>query len=221
MQNNIAALQPDAMYHIYNRANGSELLFVSDENYRYFLRQFRKYIEPVAETFCFCLMPNHFHFLVRMRGEEEIKAHPTGFENLSGVLGGQGFENLSGVLSRQFSNFFNSYSKAFNKQQNRRGSLFMRPYKRIRIEDERYLRNLIVYIHQNPVKAGLAQHPQGWQFSSFKDIVNDKRGFIRRNEVIELFYDLENFLFLHTRKAITEDDLQCKPQRFLKAFRFT
>ncbi|MCX2678996.1 hypothetical protein OOZ15_03500 [Galbibacter sp. EGI 63066] len=76
MQNNKAILSPEGTYHIYNRANGSEQLFLSDENYWYFLRKYDEYINPVADTFCYCLMPNHFHFLVRVKSEEQLATFP-------------------------------------------------------------------------------------------------------------------------------------------------
>jgi len=70
-------------YHIYNQANGSENLFKENENYRYFLQQYKKYIHPIAHTYAYCLLPNHFHFLLAIKGERELK-NLGGFENLQG-----------------------------------------------------------------------------------------------------------------------------------------
>ena len=50
------------IYHVYNRTNNKELLFKTDENRLYFLRQYAKYLEPFVDTFCWTLLPNHFHF---------------------------------------------------------------------------------------------------------------------------------------------------------------
>ena len=72
MQYKKAVLIPEATYPIYNRANGTEKLFVSTENYRFFLERYKQYILPVADTFCYCLMPNHFHFLLRIKNENEL-----------------------------------------------------------------------------------------------------------------------------------------------------
>ena len=68
-------LQFGQHYHIYNRGNNRENLFVQARNYPYFLRLYAKYILPVAETFAYCLMPNHFHFLIRTRTEDEQRAY--------------------------------------------------------------------------------------------------------------------------------------------------
>jgi REP element-mobilizing transposase RayT len=60
-------LQPGFYYHIYNHANGSENLFLNEDNYNFFLKKYSSYIRPVADTFAYCLMPNHIHVLVRIK----------------------------------------------------------------------------------------------------------------------------------------------------------
>jgi putative transposase len=133
MENYHAKLIPHQTYHVYNRAIGDELLFQSDENYRFFLKQYRKYIFSVADTFAYCLMPNHFHFLLRVKGDEQLllsfiakavgrKLTKLGFKNLSEM---EQEDLLSLFVSNQFSHLFNSYSQAYNKQQSRKGSLLI------------------------------------------------------------------------------------------------
>ena len=60
------------MYHIYNHANGNDNLFRNEENYAYFLKRYAYFIHPIAKTYAYCLMPNHFHLLVKIRSEEGI-----------------------------------------------------------------------------------------------------------------------------------------------------
>lgn len=62
-------------YHIYNRGNNRENLFVEPRNYPYFLNLYAKHILPIAETYAYCLLPNHFHFAIRTRTEEEQEAY--------------------------------------------------------------------------------------------------------------------------------------------------
>jgi len=57
-------LEVEKCYHIYNHAVGNENLFRCDENYRYFLKKYAEHISPIADTFAYCLMPNHFHLSV-------------------------------------------------------------------------------------------------------------------------------------------------------------
>jgi len=114
------------------------------------------HVHPVVESFAYCLMPNHLHLVLRVKGEEEVLEHlKTKVSNPTPNL--QGFKNLGGlsrVISQQFSNLFNSYSKAFNKYFNRKGSLFIPNFKRKQIESNSYFATLIAYIHYNPVHHG-------------------------------------------------------------------
>ncbi len=189
-----APLEPDCYYHIYNRANGQERIFLSDENYRFFLLKYSEYVAPFTDLFCYCLMPNHFHFLIRVKGELELESLFRAFPKFKTL---EKLPSMELLLSKQFSNFFSSYTQAFNKVEGRRGSLFMKNFKRIKIEDEKYLIKLIHYIHHNPIEAGLVNGLSEWKFSSYSAIVSSKPTAIRRNEIISLFSDLQNFLYCH------------------------
>jgi REP element-mobilizing transposase RayT len=89
-------LFPSTIYHIYNRANGEENLFRSDENYNFFLDKYFRYIDPVAETFAFVLMPNHFHLMVIIRSESEITNN----------IKSEKIRITEKILSNQFSRLF-------------------------------------------------------------------------------------------------------------------
>jgi putative transposase len=54
MRDKYPELEPDCFYHIYNRANGSERLFLSDDNYRFFLKKYLQCINPIVNTYCYC-----------------------------------------------------------------------------------------------------------------------------------------------------------------------
>lgn len=180
-------LIPEVTYHIYNRANGNERLFMSTENYRYFLQKYREHISPIAHTFCYCLMPNHFHILIRIKREEELRA----------LEAFPKFETLEKLLSKQFSNFFSAYTQAFNKHYKRKGSLFMKNFKRKAVRDEAYLKKLVRYIHHNPVEARLCAKPEDWKHSSYALLLNGKTLLPERDELIRWFGDLDNFIYCH------------------------
>jgi putative transposase len=133
-------------------------------------------------------MTNHFHFLIRIKTEKELR---------SVIPDLQGFENLEGLLSRQFGNFFNSYAKAYNKQQNRKGSLFMKTFKRIKVTNMDYLQKLVHYIHMNPVEAELCNSPGEWEYSSYATILKSSEEFLKTKEVLEWFDDKDNFIHIH------------------------
>src|SRR5436190_1092421 len=135
--NRLTPLEFGEYYHIFNRGIDGEDIFREERNYTYFLKLYAKYVEPIADTFAYCLLGNHFHLLVRIKGEETCRVSETGQ-----VLN----------PTQQFSNFFNSYAKSINKAYNRTGSLFQRPFGRIHIRTDRYFTRLIHYIHFNPQK---------------------------------------------------------------------
>jgi putative transposase len=222
MNNKLQPLEPGVIYHVYNRANGNERMFLSKENYRFFLEKYLLYISPIADTFCYCLMPNHFHFLIRIKTFQELEEYfqPSSrpkFKTLDGMTRkDEKFKTLNGMtqkdgkfktldellekeslLSKQFSKFFSSYTQAFNKQQNRMGSMFMKNFKRLRVNDHTYLINLIHYIHFNPVESRLCNHPVEWKHSSYSVLLSEKETFLRRDEILEWYGSRENFRFLH------------------------
>lgn len=189
MLNKYSDFEPDCFYHIYNRANGNEMLFLSEENYTLFLKRYTKYLSDLVDTYCYCLMPNHFHFLIKIKNEQLLKALPK-FGTLAELQYGL-------VISKQFSNFFSSYTQAFNKMHSRKGTLFMKPFKRIKVEDESYMRKLVHYIHCNPIEAGLAVLPENWKFSSYRAIISDKPTLVSRDNVLAIFDDKQNFIYCH------------------------
>ena len=172
-QMKLEILEKDKIYHIYNRGNNGENIFISDENKKYFLKLYLKHLEDKVETFSYCLMDNHFHFIIRINNEKEV--------------------------TQALSNLFNAYAKSFNKQQNRTGSLFEKHFKRIQIENEEYLKNVIQYIHLNP-KHHLDMDYKSFTFSSYLTILSNKATNLLRNEVIRLFEDIDNFIYCHDFK---------------------
>jgi len=182
-------------YHIYNRGIDSCNLFKESDYYEYFLTLYDQQISPVADTFAWVLMPNHFHFLVRIKDLRGIK-DLTGFENLSG---------LSRLPSQHFSNFFNAYTKAVNKRFLRHGSLFERPFKRKLIEDREYLKQVILYIHNNPMHHGFCDHPMNYPWSSYLTCISIKPTKLQRESVIGWFDDTASFKYLHNQKIEVEE----------------
>ncbi|WP_163400207.1 transposase [Flavobacterium fluviatile] len=170
----LEVLQKDCYYHIYNRGINGTTVFENEANKLYFLKQLAKYSTDKISIFAYCLMTNHFHLIIRLNSEEK-------------------------EVTQAFSNLFNSYAKAFNKQVNRTGSLFEKHFKRIKLKDETYLKQLIVYIHLNP-KHHFDLDFKSFKFSSYQTYLSDKETKIERNEIINLFGDLENFIFCHNQK---------------------
>lgn len=151
----------DTYYHIFNHANGEGNLFREARNYRYYLEKYYKHVDPVAETIAWCLMPNHFHLLVKIKSEAEVATTIPKFQTLELL------NDKSNFISKQFANFFSSYTQSFNKVYKRRGSLFIKNFKRKEIVTENYLRNLLMYIHLNPVHHGFSKQVWEWEWTSY------------------------------------------------------
>lgn len=187
------SLESDKYYHIFNHAVGKDVLFKTDENYSYFFKKYAFYISPIADTFAYCLMPNHFHFALRIKSQKEL-------QQLLTLPKFQTLAKLNTSISKQFSNLFSSYSQAFNKQQNRRGTLFEKPFKRKQITSDIYFKQLIHYIHYNPVHHQFVDDLRNWKYSSYEIYFSDKATLLKREEVINWFVNKENFYLFHKKE---------------------
>ena len=196
--------EPDKFYHIFNHAVGFEDLYKNDENKRYFLQRYADYMEPVCSTFAYCLMNNHFHFMVQIRSEAELLAFFAKYKQREEV------PTFHKIVMQQFSNFCNAYAKAFNKEQNRTGALFIDYVKRTELETRAYQKEVIRYIHYNPVKHGFTDRVQDWQFSSFHSLISEQPTKLARATVLEYFGGKEAFLELH--KFNDRDWTDCDPE---------
>lgn len=151
-------------YHLYNRSNNSELLFKDEENYRYFLRKFKVRFVDYLSVYAYCLMPTHFHFLIRVKTKD--------------------IDELRKQIGIQLS----AYTKAINKAFDRNGSLFQQHTKAKLIDDRAYLLTLISYIHQNPIRAGLVDQLIDWPYSSYRDLVGYQNGILVDHSLIETYF---------------------------------
>ena len=139
----------------------------------------------ICDVYCYSLLPNHFHFLLRLKTIEQLatlkKARP---------------------LSQPFNDLFNAYAKSFNKRYQRKGTLFMRAFKRIQVETDSYFSQLIHYIHANPVHHGYCKTIEEWEFSSYKSLLSDKPTRLLRKDVIEWFGNAKQFEIFHQQLIV-------------------
>ena len=150
-------MDPGKTYHIYNRGVNKQLIFFDKENYIFFLKQFDKYLSTKVDVLAYCLMPNHFHMLIRIINIKDLND-----------------KEITNAVAKSFKDFMISYAKAINKKYNRTGALFQQKFKRKEISNDFYFSWLVQYIHMNPVKAGLCKNAADWRFSSYNAIINNK-----------------------------------------------
>lgn len=154
----------EEIYHIYNQGNNRETIFYSHEDYLEFLSIFRKFVFPFCKVLSYCLMPNHFHFLIYATKDSERP-------KLSGNI-----ETCE--LSNGFRLLQSTYAKYINKQRNRTGSLFKQKAqaKSMHDGDKHYEFTAFQYIHQNPLKANLVLNMEKWPYSSYLDYAGRRNG---------------------------------------------
>ncbi|RQP09094.1 MAG: hypothetical protein EAS48_08980 [Chryseobacterium sp.] len=141
-------LEPGYFYHIYNRGINGEPIFSSDDNRYFFLNKIKQHLLPIAEVYAYCLMPNHFHMVLKIR-ERPIFDNSAKVLNFGKVAPNTGLHAEQSTASKQIAKFISSYTQAYNKQHQRHGGLLERPFKRKRIKTEDYLRSVIIYVHRN------------------------------------------------------------------------
>ena len=147
-----------SIFHLYNHVIDDFQLFYDDRDYDFFLFNIKyQFGKRPCSVFAYCLMPNHFHFLVRQ--DNDIK------------------------LYMALNYAFISYAKYFNKKYNRKGPIFRSPLQHIKVDNNIYLIQLCKYIHLNPVYADLVNEPQDWIYSNYMDWINDKNSKLFVREV--------------------------------------
>lgn len=172
-------LVEDSFYHIYNCGNNKENIFIEEQNYNYFLKLVKKHLSKTSDILVYCLLKNHFHFIIKTK--ERV---------------------LSKEISQSFSNLFNAYSKSINKKYGRSGSLFKDRFSRVKIDNEEYLKNLVLYIHLNPTHHNFVDNFREYKHSSYYSILSSKPTSLLREEVINIFEDKQNFIDSHKIKEV-------------------
>lgn len=189
-------IESGKIYHLYNHSNGSLQLFRADDNYRYFLSKYTHYVHPFVDTYAYCLMPNHFHFAIKVKDESSEVSKTS--------------ELYHKEVTNAIKNWLISYTQAYHKVYLTRGNLYYQKIRRKVITDKDDLLNLIGYIHLNPVHHKFVNRPEEWKYSSYTAFISDKETLIKRSEVLMYFDDKENFQFYHhlnTEKLMIEMEL--------------
>ncbi|MBE2219325.1 MAG: transposase [Ignavibacteria bacterium] len=141
---------PGNIYHVYNRGNNREPVFYQTRNYDFFLSKAGKHINKFADIISYCLVPNHFHFMIKVKEDIEGRS-----------------------LNNEFAVLLRSYTRAINAQEGRTGSLFQQKTKAKNVSECCLV--CFNYIHQNPLKAGIVQRIEDWEYSSFNEYAGKSR----------------------------------------------
>ncbi len=181
-------------YHIFNRGLNRQKVFFNEENFKYFLVLFEKYLNPFVSLLAYCLIDNHFHFLIKVK--DDITRQDTrmsSFQKDDIPLD----EAIGFAVSNQFRRFFISYIMTINNQESRTGNLFDRTFKRLEIKDEEHLKYLAFYIHYNPQKHGIISDFRNYRFSSWNAYNTKSPSKLDRELLLEIFEGKNEFIEYH------------------------
>ena len=195
---------PNNLYHVYNQGNNQQIIFTCQDDYLIFLREVRMLILPHTEIIAYCLMPNHFHFLIYIdeRVNRQIK---------QGNL-------IIDPITNGIRKLLSGYARIHNERYNRSGSLFRQKTKSNCLSEMfvpefpdysnlDYCFNCFQYIHQNPLRAGLIDRMENWEFSSFRDYAGLRNGTLCNKELAAKYCLYEPNNFLKRSYQIIDDNL--------------
>jgi REP element-mobilizing transposase RayT len=182
-------LLPEKIYHIYNRGIDGTTIFRKEYHYKKFLEKYKNHVHSVVNTYAYCLLPNHFHALIRVRSKNDI------IESFPYLA----HKPIERIISNQFAHLFNGYAQYFNHNTNRTGALFEHQFRRIEVDNLAYFNQLIVYIHKNPTKHGITDDYKDYTYSSYHSIISDANTRLQRQDVLTAFGDIEHFQLQHQK----------------------
>jgi len=185
------------IYHVFNRGVDKRTIFIDEQDYHLFLYYLYIYITPLekvlrryhtlpirlfnknvakdVDLLTYCLMPNHFHLLVKQKG--------------------------TGGVSSFMKQLSNAYTQYFNHKYKRAGSLFEGAFKAVRIPTDELLTHTSRYIHLNPVVSGLSKEPE-YEWSSYGEYVDERTNKLCNiKPVLDLFASVYSYKkFVHDQK---------------------
>lgn len=187
----------NTLYHIYNRGNNQQQIFFKPDNYLFFLNKVRKFILPHCDILCYCLMPNHFHFLINSDHRTVSTKVIAGKEKI--------------MLSEGIRMLLSSYTLAINKQNDTTGSLFQQNTKAKSIAKGKNQYDVLCfhYSHQNPMRAKLVEKMEHWEYSSFRDYCGFRNGTLCNQAFTVNILGINKKTFYNdSYKIIREDDVK-------------
>jgi REP element-mobilizing transposase RayT len=177
-------------YHIYNHAAGNENIFNSKKDYHDFLTKHFKYLSFVFETIAYCLMPNHFHFIVKVKSKEVVMQGILEDTSQAIILFRNGKCDLNDLILDQYRRYFSSYALSYNFRNKHRGQLFLKRFKRVSLNEETRLQYQICYVHHNPIHHKFEKDYSSWKYSSYMSIIQSLKD-SQITETANLYFDGE------------------------------
>jgi hypothetical protein len=187
-----APFESDEMYHVYNRCVQGQKLFYSNENYEFFMELFEVYLADLMKIYAWSLIPNHFHWLLSVKEFETCKFSIKDEE----LLFNKG-KSLDDLIRRRCKNLFLCYSMNLKKTEGIKTNVFSQKFRSKKVTDSKQLTQLYYYIHQNPLHYGITNDWANYEWSSFKEIVQQPYSLLERQFAFDWFGSKAAFINMH------------------------
>jgi putative transposase len=194
--------EPYQLYHIYNQGNNRQSIFHHQKDYETFLNMAMKNLPQCSSVVAYCLMPNHFHFMVGT--DERVNE-----EEQQGAL-------LLDPLTNTLRRLLSGYARIFNQRYDRSGSLFRQKTKIKCLTEDIAMNNnagntnrcfnCFHYIHQNPVRAKLVNHLADWQYSSYYEYAGLERTGYCNKELATAYCEYNPDSFIRVSESVIPEN---------------
>jgi putative transposase len=159
---------PDLIFHVLNRGNNRQVVFAEEQDYLHYLEILKRYKEKFNfKIFAYCLMTNHIHLLIKT--------------------------SSGGTISQIMKAMTIAHTRHYHFKYNSSGHIWQGRFKSPIVSDDEYLLILMRYIEQNPVRAGMVDHPEKYLYSSYHINIKIEKDNLVDKEENPVFLSLRNF----------------------------
>jgi putative transposase len=194
----------NANYHVAFKSIDGFNLFQSEKDYDVFKKRYLEFLTPYFISLAYSLMDNHVHLIVKINTTEAIEKFILNLQTEKRTVAMKKFlENKTDelifdeMLERQCNSFMVSYANYIGNKYKRKGGLFQKPFKRIRIADDTHLQNAIIYANANAEHHKLVDDFKKHQHNGYLEFLTDDDSFINSAALLSIFKSKEIFQTTH------------------------
>ncbi len=184
--------EPNKYFHIYQKAENGYNLFPSEEAQEIFFNALHKIINPYAKLMGYCLLPDHYHLLIKVKDE---------------IYQRRGFPGISQLLTLSLRKFIRNYNLWLDREFGIKKKLLRSLPQIVQIQGEEKFKEILAGIHLNPLYHKLTTNPLNYIWSSYQSIINKSSQNLNFEDVIK-----------HYGNAIEFKEFHYKPLNWSKSF---
>lgn len=194
-------------YHILFRSIDGIPLFKTEKERMFFLEKWKRFTDPVFETWAYSLLDNHTHFIIKVKQQAEViqtlsaLTEDTKTKAIREFLEKKEGSMIGPIIERQINSFMVSYTNTYNNIIERKGGLFQQPFRRSIIASDAHLQQSIVYVHANVQKHGLQNDFKLHPYNSYHTILEGNSTLINTEAVRDYFGGIDEFISIHSEQV--------------------